>query len=189
VTVILHALLLEIPEKVDTERLTLAAGRAGQGAALNAAVLESFGELKPWMPWARKVPSVDESETFCRESHAKWIAREMLDFAMLRRADGLLVGRCGLHSIDWSIPKLEVGYWVRTSCARRGYATEATRALATFARERLGARRLEITSDTRNTASRRVAEKSGFTLEGIRRNSRRDAAGELADSCLYAQVF
>jgi hypothetical protein len=36
VTVILHALLLEIPEKLESERLTLASARAGQGAAVNA---------------------------------------------------------------------------------------------------------------------------------------------------------
>jgi RimJ/RimL family protein N-acetyltransferase len=34
-----------------------------------------------------------------------------------------------------------------------------------------------------------VAEKCGFELEGILRRSRRDAAGELADSCMYARVF
>jgi RimJ/RimL family protein N-acetyltransferase len=34
-----------------------------------------------------------------------------------------------------------------------------------------------------------VAEKSGFELEGIRRKSRRDAHGKLADSCMYARVF
>jgi RimJ/RimL family protein N-acetyltransferase len=34
-----------------------------------------------------------------------------------------------------------------------------------------------------------VAEKSGFVLEGIRQRSRRDVAGELADSCMYARIF
>jgi RimJ/RimL family protein N-acetyltransferase len=53
----------------------------------------------------------------------------------------------------------------------------------------LGARRIEITADVRNQASRRVAEKSGFVLEGIRRQSRRDADGNLADSCMYARTF
>jgi RimJ/RimL family protein N-acetyltransferase len=189
VTVILHALLLEIPEKLETERLTLAAARAGQGAIVNAAVAESHHELKPWMPWAQKVPTVEESEAFCRDAHAKWLAREMLDFCFLRRADGALVGRGGLHTIDWSIPKFEIGYWVRSSCARQGIATEATLALVEFARGALEARRIEITSDARNVASRRVAEKSGFVLEGVLRASRRDPAGELADSCMYARVF
>jgi RimJ/RimL family protein N-acetyltransferase len=189
VTVILHALLLEIPEKLETQRLTLVAAAPGQGAIVNAAIVDSHEELKRWMPWAQKVPTVDESEVYCRQARAKWLARELLDFSFLSREDGTLLGRGGLHSIDWSVPKFEIGYWVRTSCARRGFATEATDALVALARDRLGARRVEISSDVRNTASRRVAEKSGFVLEGIRRNSRRDTLGEIADACLYARIF
>jgi len=49
--------------------------------------------------------------------------------------------------------------------------------------------RLEIRSDARNAASRRVAEKCGFELEGILRRARRNATGELADACVYAKVF
>ena len=187
-TVILHALLLEIPEELESERLTLVASQPGQGAAVNEAVVESHAELKRWMPWAQKVPTVEESEGFCRQGRAKWLARESLDFSFLRRADGMLVGKGGLHSIDWSIPKFEIGYWIRTSCAGRGYATEVTRALTRFAAS-LGARRVQISCDADNAASRRVAEKSGFVLEGILRQSRRDTAGELADSCMYARTF
>ena len=188
-TVPAQALLLDIPDSLETERLTLAAGRAGQGAALNAAVVDSHAELKRWMPWAREIPSLEESERFCRESQAKWFAREMLDFQIVRRADGVVAGRCGFHTIDWSVPKFEIGYWVRTSCAGQGIATEATLALVDLGRARLQAARLEIASDARNAASRRVAEKSGFVLEGICRNSRRDLGGELADSCMYARTF
>jgi len=167
----------------------MVASRAGQGAEVNAAIVESHAELKLWMPWAKEVPSLEQSEAFARQSAAKWAARETLDFCFMRRDNGSLVGKGGFHTIEWAVPKLEIGYWIRTSCAGQGYATEATRALAEFAHERLGAHRLEITSDTRNVASRRVAEKSGFVLEGIRRASRRDTAGELADSCMYARVF
>jgi RimJ/RimL family protein N-acetyltransferase len=186
---LLKALLLDIPEALETERLALRASRAGQGAALNEAMAESLQQLRPWMPWARQMQTVEQSESFARESQAKWLARETLDFSWYRKADGLLVGRGGLHTIDWTIPKFEIGYWIRTSCARNGYATESTRALAAFARDRLGARRLEITSDARNAGSRRVAEKCGFTLEGILRQSRRANDGTLADSCMYAAVF
>jgi ribosomal-protein-serine acetyltransferase len=189
VTVILHALLLEIPERLETRRLTLAATRAGHGDAINAAMLESFPELNAWMPWAQRVQSLEESEKHCREAQAKWHSREMIDFCFFTRADGHFVGKGGLHSIDWSIPKFEVGYWIRSTCARRGYATEATGALVELARATLGAQRVEIRCDARNCASRRVAEKSAFTLEGIHRASRRDPSGELADSCVYARVF
>ena len=188
-SVILHALLLDVPEVVEAERLTLRATRAGYGAALHAAIMESLDDLRLWMPWAREPRTLETSEARCREATARWHSREELDFCFFSRGDGALVGTGGLHTIDWSLPRFEIGYWVRAGRRGQGLATEATRVLAGMAREALGAVRLEITSDARNAASRRVAEKAGFELEGIRRRSRRDAAGELADSCMYARVF
>ena len=186
---ILQALLLDIPESATTSRLQLRANRPGGGATINAAVAESYAELRPWMPWAREPLSPQQTEEHCRRMTARWHAREELDFCFFRADDGMLVGKGGLHTIEWEVPKFEIGYWIRTSCARRGFATEATRGLVDYARTHLGARRIEITCDERNQASRRVAEKSGFELEGIRRSSRRGPDGELADSCMYARVF
>jgi RimJ/RimL family protein N-acetyltransferase len=189
VTVILHALLLNIPEVVETERLALRATRAGQGAPILEAVAESYDELRRWMPWSKETQTAESTEGHCREMQAKWHAREELDFCMVRRSDGLLVGKGSLHSIDWSLPCFEIGYWVRSSCLGQGFATEAAGALVAMARRALGAVRVEIGCDARNAASRRVAEKCGFELEGIRRRSRRDVNGELADSCMYGKVF
>jgi RimJ/RimL family protein N-acetyltransferase len=183
------ALLLEIPETHETPRLRLVATRAGFGPAIHEAVVESHPQLQRWMPWAKSLQSADDSERHCRETVAKWHLREMLDFCFMSKADDAFLGKGGLHTIDWQIPKFEIGYWIRTSRAGEGVATEATLALVALAARHLGARRIEITCDARNVASRRVAEKSGFALEGIRLGSRRDNAGELADSCMYARVF
>ncbi len=188
-TAILEALLLNVPERIETERLTLRATRAGMGKAVAEAVRESRRELQLWMAWARGAMSANDSERHCREMQLKWHAREELDYCFHRRDDGMLLGKGGLHTIDWTVPRLEIGYWIRSSCTGQGYATEATAALVDMARSALGAHRVEITCDARNAGSRRVAEKAGFDLEGIRRRSRRDAAGQLADSCLYARVF
>jgi ribosomal-protein-serine acetyltransferase len=189
VGVILQALLLDIPETLETPRLRLRATRAGLGPIVNAAARESHEALKPWMPWAQELPTLEVSEQHCRDAQAKWHAREMLDFCFFRRDDESFVGKGGLHTIDWTVPKFEIGYWIRTSCAGLGFGTEGAIALAEFARSALGAHRLEITSDARNAASRRVAEKAGFALEGIRRQLRRDPAGNLYDSCMYARIF
>jgi RimJ/RimL family protein N-acetyltransferase len=180
------ALLLDIPERLETANLMLAATRAGMGAAIHGALVDSLPELKRWMPWARDDQTAEQTEAYCRETHAKWITRAELDFCFFARDDGTFVGKGGLHTIDWAVPKFEIGYWIRSSCAGRGIATEATAALVALARDRLGAKRIEITSDARNARSRRVAEKNGFALEGVHRNARRNTAGELADKCMYA---
>jgi RimJ/RimL family protein N-acetyltransferase len=189
VTVLLHALLLNVPEVVETRRLILESTRAGRAGEIHAAVLESYATLKPWMPWAAEPQQAEDTQAHCQTMQARWHAREELDYCFVRRDDGMLVGKGGLHTIDWSLPKFEIGYWVRSSCAGQGFASEGAAALADMARRALGAVRLEIRSDARNAASRRVAEKCGFALEGILRRSRRDNGGELADSCMYAKVY
>jgi RimJ/RimL family protein N-acetyltransferase len=183
-----EALLTEVPETLETERLRLRATRAGMGAKINEAYGESFEALGPWMPWARGPQTVADSEKHCREAQAKWFARQELDFCFHRKDNDSFVGKGGLHTINWAIPKFEIGYWIRSSCARQGMAAEATLALVSLAVNRLGARRLEIATDARNLPSRRVAEKCGFTLEGTHRRSRLDNAGELADFCMYARI-
>ena len=181
--------LLVIPEKIETERMVLRAARADDGPEAFAAVLESVDELAPWMPWVHPEPILEGSEEFHRSAQLKWTTREMLDFQWIDRASGALIGKGGFHTINWEVPKFEIGYWVRTSMANRGYCTEAVNALVLFAKQHLAARRLEICSDPRNAKSRRVAERCGFDLEGILRRDKRDPYGGLRDSCMYAKVF
>ena len=58
----------------------------------------------------------------------------------------------GLHRIDWTLRKFEIGYWRKTGCEGRGFVTEAVRALARLAFDTLDARRVEIRMDDNNAA-------------------------------------
>ena len=184
-----RARTLTIPEQIESERLILRATKAMDAPEAFEAVRESVQELAPWMPWAHPNPTLEGSVEFHGMAHAKWTTREMLDFQWIDKASSKLVGKGGLHTINWEVPKFEIGYWVRTGMTNRGYCTEAVNALAAFAKQQLGARRLEICSDPRNEKSRRVAERCGFVLEGILRRNMRDPTGSLRDSCMYAIVF
>jgi RimJ/RimL family protein N-acetyltransferase len=184
-----RARLLAIPEQIETERMILRSVNANDAPEAFEAVLESVQELAPWMPWVHPEPKLESSMEFHELAQAKWASREMLDFQWIDKASGKLLGKGGLHTINWEVPKFEIGYWVRTSMSNRGYCTEAVNALVAFAKQQLGARRLEICSDPRNGKSRRIAERCGFTLEGILGRNMRDPYGGLRDSCLYAIVF
>lgn len=181
-----RALLLNIPERIETERMILRAAKLGDGPEAFEAVLESVNELKPWMPWVHPEPRLAGSIEFHANAQAKWYSREMLDFQWHDKATRRLIGKGGFHTINWDVPKFEIGYWVRTSMAGHGYCTEAVNALVAFSRRELGAKRLEICSDPRNLKSRHVAERCGFVLEGILRRNMRDPCGDLRDSCMYA---
>lgn len=60
--------------------------------------------------------------------------------------------------------------------------------IARFAIQELAANRIEIRCSGRNARSAAVAERAGFTLDGILRLSTRDMDGELHDSMVYAKV-
>jgi RimJ/RimL family protein N-acetyltransferase len=74
----------------------------------------------------------------------------------------------------------EVGFVIAPRARGRGYATAALRAISRWGFDALGLARIEWRAELGNDASRRVAQKAGFTFEGVqragidRRGTRRD---------------
>ena len=61
-----------------------------------------------------------------------------------------------------------IGYWIDQRFANRGYVTRSVQLISDFAFEKLLLHRIEINLRPENSASKRVAEKAGFKLEGMR---------------------
>jgi RimJ/RimL family protein N-acetyltransferase len=161
-----NPILLDIPQTFETDRLIIRALRPGDGKAINEAVIETFDNLHPWMPWAKQRPTLEESEEYARRSCAKFAAREELGLLLIHKADGSLVGASGLHHPNWDIPKLDIGYWCRKRFEGHGYITEAVLGILRFGFETVGARRIQIVCDSLNERSQRVAERCGLRREG-----------------------
>jgi RimJ/RimL family protein N-acetyltransferase len=188
----MEALLEQVPDRVETARLILRCTHAGDASAVNAAVCESLPELQRTMPWAQTAPTLERSEAECRRMQARFLLREDLPMLIFERvadgSEGALIGGTGLHRLDWATRCFEIGYWCRTSRVGQGFIGEAVQALAAMAFDRLNARRVEIRMDDRNTRSRRVAERAGFTLEGILRSQSLDPQGAPRDTRVYAKL-
>ena len=115
------------------------------------------------------------------ERHARdFIAHTGADLAAGRElamavvdADDRLVGAVGMSNFDWADMKGEIGYWVVADARRRGVGSRATRMLAEWAVSTLGLERLELLAHPENEASQRLAERAGFTREGVLRRYRR----------------
>lgn len=181
-------ILLDFPDSFETERLIIRAPRAGDGKAVNEAVRESQEHLKPWMPWAINLDTPDQSEANVRRGAMRWILREDLWMLLFRKSDGLYVGGSGLHRIDWSVPAFEIGYWVRQRLEGQGYISEAVAGIRDFAFGVLGAERVEIRCDTRNTRSANVAKRAGYTLEATLRHDSWANDGTLRDSYIFGMI-
>ena len=79
-------------------------------------------------------------------------------------ADDTLIGACGIELRDGA-PAL--GYWLGQAFWRKGYATEAVRALIDHAFGDLEHDELHATARVTNPASRHVLEKCGFQWTGV----------------------
>ena len=184
-------LLIDLPEGFETARLAIRAPRAGDGAALLPALDESLPQLRRFLaslPWVAAEQTLESSEVFCRNAHANFVGRKDFPFLIFEQDSGEIAGVVGLHRVNWGVPKAEIGYWVRTSRAGRGYIGEAVEALCAYAFEHFRAVRLEIVTDEENIASRRVAERCGFALEATLRHERRSPAGDLRNTCIYGRL-
>ena len=148
------------------------------------AVLESRPELSPWMPWCHDRYSREDARTWVESRDRAWIQNEEWSFVISRRGDNLL-GACGIHRIDSRNGVGELGYWVRTTEAGKGVATQAIRQIAQWAFGDPGLHRLEIVASVQNTASQRAAEKAGAIREGILRE-RLILNGVRHDAVLFA---
>ena len=183
-------ILLDLPASIETPRLMLRPPRTGDGPALFDAVTESMPELRKFLaslPWVAAEQTLESAETFCRNAQANFLARKDLPFFVFEKATGHLVASTGLHRTVWQTPKTEVGYWCRTTASGKGFVTEAVTALTEYAFLHVKAVRVEVISDEENVASRRVAERAGFALEGVLRHERRAPDGSLRNTCVYAR--
>jgi RimJ/RimL family protein N-acetyltransferase len=90
-------------------------------------------------------------------------------FAIVDAQDGSFLGIAVAVRLDEAAGEAELGYILAPEARGRGAATEALRQLTDWGFAR-GLKRLELRVDGDNEASKRVAERCGYTHEGVLRS-------------------
>ena len=91
-------------------------------------------------------------------------------FAIEDAVDSTFLGLAVLPRIERESATAEIGYMVASSARGRGVATAAVRELAAWCFAELGLERLELLISAVNEASKKVAQRCGFTYEGTLRS-------------------
>ncbi|WP_338700827.1 GNAT family protein [Streptomyces sp. Q6] len=86
-------------------------------------------------------------------------------------SDGTLVGGVLTLEFDAASGNCEVGCWLEPAASGRGLITRAMRHLIDWAVEDRGIHRVEWVAASGNVPSLKVAERLGFTRDGIRREA------------------
>ncbi len=155
---------------------------------LMLAVRASGYELQPYLPWCHPDYSLREARDWVYSRFEAWRKNAEFDFVVYERETGELLGGVGLNLIYYEHRYGNLGYWIRTDKAGRGYATRAAWLAIQFAFEEVGLNRVEIAVAMDNIPSQRVAEKIGATREGILRK-RLVLHGVAHDMLMYSILY
>ena len=145
---------------IETSRLYLRPWKETDAESLyRYASEEKVSEMALWP----RHTSVDMSRQVIRD----FFMPNPATFAMVDKETNLPIGCIGLvpageEHFTTSAKEREVGYWIGLPYWGRGLTTEALNALTGLCRESKDIESLLITTDVRNVASQRVAEKCGF---------------------------
>ena len=134
-------------------------------------------ENRAWLaPWEATIPTLNqEGEIQNLPSYFGMVrtlnseAREGRSFSFAIWHGHNLIGQISLGGVILGAMRGgHIGYWIDRNYANKGYTTAAVGLVTEFAFSNLLLHRLEINLRPENAASRRVAEKSGYILEGDR---------------------
>ncbi len=156
--------------ELETDRLVLRKFSRRDATTLDEAIRASLPDLNQWLPWARLDYTAGDTSAFIRESLQAWKEERAWDYSIRdKNLPGTHIGNVSL----WTVSKLgkivEIGYWIRSDETSNGGCTEAVDRVLEEAFTKLGYHKAVLRIAVGNDASDRVAEKLGFTREGVLR--------------------
>ena len=99
-----------------------------------------------------------------------------------------LLGEIGLSCIDDKYKTAEIGYWLKKSARGKGIIDKLIPTIENLGFNVLNLRKITIWCDTENIASRKHAEKHGYTLEGIQRERKLWPDGSVHSTAMYGKL-
>jgi RimJ/RimL family protein N-acetyltransferase len=159
--------LLPLDAALGDDAVVLREWRAADAGALVVALNDP--EIARWT----RVPSPytrDDAEEFLAQRAVRLAHGEALTLAIASAATDEPLGSIALKVTSPENARGELGYLVFPAARGGGVATRAVRLLARHGFEHAGLRRVEILTAAANVGSQRVAERAGFTREGLLRS-------------------
>jgi len=172
---------------MQTERIELLPPSLDLVAQTRIAIKESEAELSEYLGWVSSSLANPHENMQVAIDNFNAFENE-IRYHILEKSSASIIGTTGLLVRDVEVPFYEIGYWVRSSHAGKGFIAEAVSLLEQYTFTELGANRIEIRAAACNTKSRAVAQRAGYTLEAELINERRLPSGKLANTVVYAKT-
>lgn len=139
--------------------------------------------------WQLRVTSVPESEKTAAYIETALNTPDRLAFAVVREADGAVLGSSSYHDILPAVKRLEIGYtWYAQSHWRTALNTTCKLMLLSHAFEDLGAHTVGWRTDIDNHRSQTAIERLGAHKDGVIRGNALRRDGSIRDTVMYSMT-
>lgn len=169
---------------ITTTRLRMRLARAADAAAILELMRDKA--VDQWNP-AESVIDAQTAAAWC-EDMADWSSGDHASWIVADADTDEALGVVSIHSIDREQSDAEIGYRTHPRARGHGIATEAVTAAAAWGFQNLQLVRIELVHAVENEASCVVAERAGFRLEGVTRQSFVYGDGVRHDEHLHARL-
>ncbi len=179
--------LLNVPTRIETERLYLRCFQPGDGEWYYAASQRNHAHLMRYESdnVVMNIKDAQEAESIVRELAAEWAAGRCFFMAAVDKQTNEFVAQIYVGPVNWDLPEFQIGYFVDRDREGYGYVTEAVQAALRFCFEHLKAYRVRLECDDTNIRSYRVAERCGMVREGHIREHRRNPDGTYSGTLYF----
>ena len=135
-----------------------------------------------------KTKTPEDTKLFVSEIIKKSEAKTYLPFVIVDTSTQQIIGYIDVKSIDWNIPKAELGCFIDEKYAGQGISNKALSKITEYCFDVLKFNKLFLRTHQDNISSRRIAEKNGFEVEGVIRQDYKTTKGELVDLIYYGKL-
>jgi RimJ/RimL family protein N-acetyltransferase len=154
--------------------------------AADALSMLTDADVAQWNP-APAVVDLASARAWC-DRGADWAAGGHATFSIIVASSGAYAGNISVFGIDLEQAVGSVGYRIAPAHRRRGVATAALRAVRDWVFLDIRLARLQLFHAVPNRGSCVVADRCGFSLEGVLRSGSVFGDGERYDEHLHARL-
>ncbi|SHI80227.1 GNAT family N-acetyltransferase [Lutispora thermophila] len=125
--------------------------------------------LRQWLPWVDGTQTIEDAIKFIEMAKRQYASNEGFQAGIWYKDE--FAGVIGYYGINWFNRSVNIGYWLDKRYMGRGVMTKACRVFIDYAFNTYNLNRAEIRCAEDNHRSRAIAERLGFTKEGIIREA------------------
>lgn len=135
-----------------------------------------------------RTKTLEDARTFLTDITQRVLDKTYFPYVIEDNLKQKIAGFLDIKNIEWNIPKAELGLYIDKAYAHKGIATKAFQLFCENCFEEYKFQKLFLRTHHSNTDARRVAEKSGFEIEGTIRKDYKTTSGEIVDLIYYGRI-